>query len=54
MLDWLIDFNGMSTHQGLFYGYRVRESYSLYIRIYIFVLLFLKSFFFAHGPINCE
>ena len=38
----MIDFNGMSIHQELFYVERLRNC----IHIYIFVKLFLKSFFF--------
>ena len=41
----LIDFNGNSTRRGLCLCQEVMESCSRYINIYIFVLLFLKSFF---------
>ena len=34
--DFMVDFNGMSTRRGLF-CVDVRESYSLYISVYIFL-----------------
>ena len=34
--DWVINFNGMSNHCGLFYTHILRELCSLYVYIYIF------------------
>ena len=55
LIDWLIDFNGMST----WLGYHIHRTL-----FYIFVLLYLNSVFFffllfsfpffAHGPIEYE
>ena len=34
-----IDFNGILTHLGLFYAQEVRESYLVYVQIYIFCVI---------------
>ena len=37
----MINFNSMSTHHGIFYAKRVKESHSLYVHIYIFCVEFI-------------
>ena len=39
ILLWLVNFNGMSTHRGLFSYLKVRESCSFYFHIYIFCVI---------------
>ena len=46
MINWLIDFNGMSICQGIFYALRLRNQIHCLFIFTFFVSLFLKSFFF--------
>ena len=49
--DWLIDFNGMSTHLELFYGTSLRNHvHSTFI--FICLISCLLKVFFSYGPIE--
>ena len=53
LIDWLIDFNGISTHLELFYAYiafSVRSHLHLMFSLWGFLCLFV--FFLAYDPIE--
>ena len=46
IVNWLIDFNGRSTHLGLFYASRLENSVQLNIHNDNFCVAISKEFFF--------
>ena len=49
---WLISFNGMSAHVGLFYAYRLGNR--IHCMFIFIILMFLKVIFFTYGPIEYD
>ena len=51
---WFLDFNGSPTCLELFHASKLENRIYFTFTFTYFVLLFLKSFIFAHGSVECE